>query len=218
MNDLTELEEIAGAMLRRLEAGERRRVMRAIVRDLARSQSQRIGRQQNPDGSAYAARKDKKPPPQGGYAVRFLYPRGATEPRLVLMKSWVRQGPLLTGFDIEVGGIRSFFWDKVDRWLPLEPGDQNKGAGKFRRRGRIRRQAMFRKLRNARNLRSGVTDAEAWVGFAGRAAEIARIHQEGRRDRPSQKAREIRYARRELLGVTEAERAWILDSLLDHIA
>lgn len=218
MNDLSELEQIAGAMLRRLESGARRRVMRGIVRDLAQSQSARIGGQQSPDGGRYAARKQKPAPKPGGYAVRFLYPKGAAEPRLVLMKSWAREGPLLTGYDIEAGGIRSFFWDKVDKWLPLEPGDQNKGAGKMRRRGSIKRQAMFRKLRNRRNLRSGVTDQEAWVGFAGRAAAIARVHQEGGRDRPSQTAKEVRYAKRELLGLTPPDRTRILDSLLDHLA
>jgi phage gpG-like protein len=218
MDDLAELEQIAGALLRKLEGGERRRVMRAIVRDLARSQSQRIGRQQSPDGSRYAPRKGREAPPPGGYAVRFLYPKGAAEPRLVFMKSWVREGPLLTGFDAEAGGIRSFFWDKVDKWLPVEAVDQNKSAGKFRRKGRIRRQAMFRRIRNGRFLRSGVTDQEAWVGFAGRASEIARIHQEGRRDRPAQRGREVRYERRELLGLSAAERARILDSLLDHVS
>lgn len=218
MNDLAELEQLAGALLRQIEGPERRRVMRAIVRDLARSQSARIGRQQGPDGSRYPKRREKPAPRPGGYAVRFLYPKGAPAPRLVFMKSWVREGPLLTGFDIEAGGIRSFFWDRVDKWLPLEEGDQNKGAGKFRRKGSIRRAAMFRRLRNGRFLRSGVTDREAWVGFAGRVAQIARVHQDGGRDRPSQGTREVRYAKRELLGVTDAERARILDSLLDHVA
>ncbi|MET3723818.1 hypothetical protein [Sphingomonas trueperi] len=97
--------------------------------------------------------------------MKFLYPKGAAEPRLVLMKSWTHEGNLLTGFDVEAGGARSFFWNKVDRWLPLEPEEQNKGAGKYRRKSSIRRAAMFRKLRNGRNLRAGATDREAWIGF-----------------------------------------------------
>ncbi|MDH4743156.1 phage virion morphogenesis protein [Sphingomonas sp. CBMAI 2297] len=216
-DDLAEIERIAGALLRQIGPSERRRILRAMSRDLQRSQSARIGRQQAPDGSAYTPRRQKKPPRPGNYAVKFLYPRGAAEPRLVLMKSWVHEGNLLTGFDVEAGGIRSFFWDKVDRWLPVEPAEQNKGAGKFRRSGSIRRAAMFRKLRNGRNLRAGATDRELWVGFSGRASEIAGVHQEGGRDRPAAKAALVRYPRRELLGVTDVEMQRMLDWLLAHL-
>ncbi|WP_010545999.1 phage virion morphogenesis protein [Sphingomonas elodea] len=215
--DLAEVERIAGALLRSIAPTERRRLLRVMAKDLQRSQSDRIGRQQNPDGSAYAARKKKPAPRPGNYAVKFLYPKSAPEPRLVLMKSWVHEGNLLTGFDVEAGGIRSFFWDKVDRWLPLEPEEQNKGAGKFRRKGSIRRAAMFRKLRNGRNLRAGATDREAWVGFAGRVSEIASVSQEGLMDRPAAKAKPVRYARRTLLGVTDAQAGAILDLLLRHL-
>lgn len=216
--DLAELERIAGALIAKLEGGQRRRLMRKIARDLvARPNRDRIDRQQQPDGSAFPARKTRRPPSMGGYAVRFLYPKGAAEPRLVFMKSWAREGPLLTGYDVEAGGIRSFFWDKVDKWLPVERDEQNKGAGKFRRKGSIRRQAMFRKLRSGRFLRAGATDQEAWAGFSGRVAAIAAVHHEGGTDKPSERGKPVRYARRQLLGLTEADRTRILDSLLDWI-
>lgn len=215
--DLAELERIAGALLRTISPSGRRQLLRATVKDLQRSQSDRIGRQENPDGSAYTPRKVKAAPRPGNYAVKFLYPKGAPEPRLVLMKSWAHEGNLLTGFDVEAGGIRSFFWDKVDRWLPLEPEEQNKGAGKYRRKGGIRRAAMFRKLRNGRNLRAGATDREAWVGFAGRASEIASVSQDGLKDRPSAKAKPVRYARRVLLGATDVEAGAMLDLVLRHL-
>ncbi len=215
--DLAELERIAGALLRSTAPPDRRRLLRVMVKDLQRSQSARIAGQRNPDGSAYAPRKKKVPPRPGNYAVKFLYPKGAPEPRLVLMKSWVHEGNLLSGYDVEAGGIRSFFWDKVDRWLPVEPEEQNKGAGKFRRKGSIRRSAMFRKLRNGRNLRAGATDREAWVGFAGRVSEIASVSQDGLMDRPAAKAKPVRYARRGLLGVTDAEAGAMLDLLLRHL-
>ncbi|WP_083224529.1 phage virion morphogenesis protein [Sphingomonas panacis] len=218
MDDLNELEEMAGALLRSIASGERRKLLRKIARDIQKSQSARIGRQQTPDGSAFAARRPKRDPRPGNHTAKFLYPKGAASPRLVLMKSWVHEGPLLTGFDIEAGGIRSFFWDKIDRWVPVAPDEQNKGAGKFRRQGRIRQKAMFRKLRNGRNLRAGSTDREAWVGFTGRAAEIARVHQDGLNDRPAARARPVRYARRVLLGLTAAERGAVLDLLLAHVA
>jgi hypothetical protein len=217
-DDLAEIEKLAGSLLRSLGATERRRLQRAMARELRASQAARIARQQAPDGSPFPPRREKKANKPGNYAVRFLYPKGAAEPRLVFMKSWVHEGPLITGFDIEAGGLRSFFWDKVDQWLPVESTDQNKGAGKLRRRGSLRRLAMFRKLRNGRNLKSGVDDLGAWVGFTGRAAQIASVHQEGGRDRPAVGAPEVRYAKRELLGTTDAERKRMLDMIMQQIA
>jgi len=217
-DDLSQIEAIAGALLRRISSGERRKLLRGIAREIQKSQSARIARQVSPDGEAFAARRPKRDPKPGNHTAKFLYPKGAANPRLVLMKSWVHEGPLLTGYDIEVGGIRSFFWDKVDKWLPVKPEEQNKGAGKFRRKGRIRNKAMFRKLHNARNLRSDATDQEAWIGFTGRAAEIALVSQEGLRDRPAAKAKPVKYAQRKLLGLTNAERSSIIDTLLRHIS
>ncbi len=149
--------------------------------------------------------------------MKFFYPKSDPNPRLVYMKSWVKQGPLLTGFDTEAGGIRSFFWDRIAKWLPLEEGEQNKSAGRLRRNGHIRRRAMFRKLASAKNLKWGATDQEAWVGFFGRAADVARVHQEGLRDRPSKHWQPVQYPRRELLGVTESDRARMLDALLNAL-
>lgn len=215
--DFAPIEQLAGALLRSLAPGARRSLLRQMARDIQRSQSARIGRQQDPGGKAFAARRPKRELKPGVYPVKFLYPKGAPEPRLVLMKSWVRQGPLMTGFDVEAGAIRSFFWDQVASWLPVEAEERNAGAGKFRRRGTIRARAMFRKLRNARNLRSGASDLEAWIGFTGRAAEIARVHQDGGRDRPARGAKPVRYAQRGLLGLTEAERNRAVDLLLAHV-
>ncbi|WCM29191.1 phage virion morphogenesis protein [Sphingomonas sp. QA11] len=216
MEDFAEIEAIAGALIRKLSSPARRTLLRRMAREIRTTQTARIASQRAPDGSGFVPRKARKPPAPGNYAVKFLYPRGGS-PRLVLMKSWVHEGPLITGFDVEAGGIRSFFWDKIDRWLPVDRDEQNKGAGKFRRQGRIRQKAMFRKLRNGRNLRSDATDVEAWIGFSGRAAEIAGVHQDGLTDRPAAKGKPVRYARRELLGLTPTERSKALDLLLDHI-
>ncbi|TPG14359.1 phage virion morphogenesis protein [Sphingomonas oligophenolica] len=220
--DLEQIEELAGNLLRSIAPAERRRLLRTIARDIQKSQSTRIGQQKSPEGNSYAPRRDadggrqQKP---GGYAVKFLYPKGAAEPRAVFMKSWIRQGPLMTGYDIDAGGIRSFFWDQVAKWLPVDAADRNKAGGKLRRRGTIRARAMFRKLRNPRNLRSQAGDREAWIGFTGRAAEIATVHQDGGTDRPAKNAKPVRYAQRGLLGLTLAERSRMLDTLymyLDH--
>lgn len=59
MDDLAALEAWAAPLLRRLEPGERRRLARTVGTALRRSQTQRIARQQNPDGTPYAPRKQQ---------------------------------------------------------------------------------------------------------------------------------------------------------------
>ena len=150
MSDFADLEALAGALLRRVDAGERSKILRVMARTLRSSQSARIARQQDPAGQPFAARK---PQP----------------------------------------------------------------AGRLRRSGTIKRKAMFRKLRNTTNLKAGSTDTEAWVGFSGRAARIARVHQEGLEDAPAKGVKPVRYARRVLLGDTEADRQVLLDILFAHV-
>ncbi|MBB5864817.1 phage virion morphogenesis protein [Xanthomonas sp. 3058] len=57
MDELTALENWAAPLLARLQPDERRTLARKIGTELRRSQSQRIGKQQAPDGSPYAPRK-----------------------------------------------------------------------------------------------------------------------------------------------------------------
>ncbi|MGE7139665.1 phage virion morphogenesis protein [Luteibacter sp. NPDC031894] len=87
------------------------------------------------------------------------------------------------------------------------------------KRGSIRQRkaAMFAKLRTARWLKVMANENEAAVGFTGRAERIARVHQEGLRDRVSPQGPEVRYARRQLLGFSEADRRLITDALLAHL-
>lgn len=59
MDDLASLEAWAAPLLRRLEPGGRRRLARTVGTALRRSQIQRITRQQNPDGTPYAPRKQQ---------------------------------------------------------------------------------------------------------------------------------------------------------------
>ncbi|KEZ98901.1 hypothetical protein A11M_0103730 [Xanthomonas vasicola pv. vasculorum NCPPB 895] len=59
MDELTALENWAAPLLARLQPGERRTLARKIGTELRRSQSQRIGKQQAPDGSPYAPRKQQ---------------------------------------------------------------------------------------------------------------------------------------------------------------
>jgi phage virion morphogenesis protein len=83
--------------------------------------------------------------------------------------------------------------------------------------GRIRRQKMFAKLRTAKMLKIE-TDAEGLaIGWAGRVARIARVHQEGLESGVAPGIK-YRYPVRQLLGLTQAERDMIQDKLLEHLA
>jgi phage virion morphogenesis protein len=95
---------------------------------------------------------------------------------------------------------------------PFEPR-----RAKPTKKGRIRQKAMFRKLRLARYLKAGSTENQAWIGFNGRAAAVARIHQDGLADAPARGQAKVRYARRVLLGLSDADRERVMDLLLDHV-
>ena len=86
--------------------------------------------------------------------------------------------------------------------------------------GQIKRRAdrMFQGLTKAKHFKVQASEREVAVGFLGRVARIARVHQEGLSDRVASKGPTIRYARRELLGLTDAERQTIRDLLVDHLA
>ncbi|MDC7675373.1 phage virion morphogenesis protein [Asticcacaulis machinosus] len=216
---LEELEAIVSGLLRDLSSPGRRQLMRKVARDVRKSQSDRIKAQKNPDGSAFEARRPKPKPSMGNYAVHFLYPSGGSgPPRAVLMKSWMRDGQMLTGYDIEAGGIRSFFWDKIIKWLGVSPDDQNKSGGKIRNRPSLKEKAMFRKLRSPRFLKSGANEREAWIGFVGDVARLASVHQHGLSEEPAKGQKAVNYAMRQLLGLSIEDREDLLDSVLKHLA
>lgn len=84
--------------------------------------------------------------------------------------------------------------------------------------GRIKRRAMFAKIRQARHLRVRANGQEVSVGFSGRVSRIARIHQEGLADAPSKNGKRITYDRRLLLGFTQADEQLVRDLILDHLS
>lgn len=106
-------------------------------------------------------------------------------------------------------------------------GQQNPDGTPFARRrntpprrakaGRIKRGAMFGKIRQAKHLRVRGSANEAAVGFAGRVSRIACIHQEGRTDSVSKGGPRVTYARRVLLGFTNADEQLIRELILDHL-
>lgn len=80
-------------------------------------------------------------------------------------------------------------------------------------KGSIRRK-MFAKIRQAIYLKTLATPDEASVGFAGRVARIASVHQLGLRDRVRPEGPEITYPRRQLLGLSSVEIERLRDQIL----
>lgn len=83
--------------------------------------------------------------------------------------------------------------------------------------GRIKRGAMFVKIRQTRYLRARSNANEATVGFSGRVARIALIHQEGRAAAVGKDGPRVTYPKRRLLGFTPADEQLVRDLILDHL-
>ncbi|MDP9780962.1 phage virion morphogenesis protein [Pseudomonas fluorescens] len=86
------------------------------------------------------------------------------------------------------------------------------------KQGRVKRKVqMFQKLRTASFLKvQGDGDAIS-VGFVGRIARIAKVHQFGLKDRAERGAPETRYDQREVLGLTDTDLDLIRDGLLRYL-
>jgi phage virion morphogenesis protein len=87
------------------------------------------------------------------------------------------------------------------------------------KKGRIKRQkaAMFQKIRQVKNLRTEQDENQLSVGFFGRVARIARVHQEGLTDKVAKKGPAYHYPARPLLGFSTADQELIRDLLLHHL-
>ncbi|WLI14428.1 MULTISPECIES: phage virion morphogenesis protein [Pseudomonas] len=86
------------------------------------------------------------------------------------------------------------------------------------KQGRVKRKVqMFKKLRTASFLKVQSDGTAISVGFTGRIARIARVHQYGMKDRAERGAPDIKYDQREVLGFTEADLDLIRDGLLLHL-
>lgn len=83
-------------------------------------------------------------------------------------------------------------------------------------KGKIKRK-MFTKLKNTSRLKVLSTADAIAIGFIGRVARIARVHQEGLKDRAEKGAPDVVYPKRELLGFTDQEIKLVEDSFLKHI-
>ncbi|KPG94478.1 phage virion morphogenesis protein [Pseudomonas sp. RIT-PI-r] len=86
------------------------------------------------------------------------------------------------------------------------------------KQGRVMRKVkMFKKLRTASFLKVQADGNATSVGFTGRIARIARVHQYGLRDRAERGGPDVAYEKRELLGFTDADIDLIRDDLLKNL-
>ncbi|VWD35866.1 phage virion morphogenesis protein [Burkholderia contaminans] len=86
-----------------------------------------------------------------------------------------------------------------------------------RKKGRIRR-AMFAKLRTARFLKTAATADSSVLHFTRQVERIARVHQEGLRDRVERNGPIVQYPVRELLGLADMDVDRIADIVLDFLS
>ncbi|MDO9571181.1 MAG: phage virion morphogenesis protein [Hydrogenophaga sp.] len=86
------------------------------------------------------------------------------------------------------------------------------------RKGSTKARAMFGKIRLVKHLRTLPEPEGAAVGFTGRAARIAQVHQDGLRDRVSRTGPEAQYPERKLLGFSEADIDRVRTTLLNALA
>jgi phage virion morphogenesis protein len=87
------------------------------------------------------------------------------------------------------------------------------------KQGRVKRKlAMFKKLRTASYLKVRGDSNAVTVGFTGRVARIARVHQYGLKDRAERYAPTVKYEQREILAFTSSDLDLIRDKLLFHFA
>lgn len=201
-----ELDQVFADILGGMSPAGRIRTAREVGRMLRQSQSRRIARQENPDGSKFEKRRRKVRRSQAG--IGFIW-NGETR----RLKNWRAtkgsRGRMLTGFDEGRGAVRSFYREDIERYLDINFSQTRKDTTKA--------DPMFRRLRTARFLKARADAGGATVGFTGVAARIARTHQYGLRDRVNKSGAMASYPRREVLGITKADRMAIARSVINSL-
>ena len=101
-------------------------------------------------------------------------------------------------------------------YAPSKPR-QMRGKGLRGKAGRVKRTAMFKKLRTAKFMKVEASAEGLAIGFRSRAAYVARVHQEGLPERVARGGPEYTYPVRKLLGFSDTERERIIDQVLAHL-
>ena len=102
-------------------------------------------------------------------------------------------------------------------YLPRKRKDGGTPLRAKKGRGKRKRDLMFQRISRSAYMKVDASPSAAAVGFMGRVARIARVHQEGRVDRINREGRTARYPERELLGFTQADKRLVRDLLVEHL-
>lgn len=99
-------------------------------------------------------------------------------------------------------------------FIPRKPRKYLRGkTSRIKRRS----QAMFAKIRTTRHMKLETTGSQLAIGFFGRIARIANVHQHGLCDKVAKNGPDYQYPVRPLLGFSAADREMIRDMLLDEL-
>jgi hypothetical protein len=186
-----------------------------MARDLAASQRQRIAAQHQPDGSAFAPRKQKAQPVTGRAAC-FL-PRRRQRPAAPHHEEHMGHGPL--DDRLRHRGRRHPHL-RVRQSGSMAPGPARipqPHQRPFAPPGNLRRKAMFRKLASARYLKAHRRPG-LLGGLLGQSLPDRQHPPERPARQTSLRTRAIEYPRRELLGTTPTDREHLLDLLYEQLA
>lgn len=82
--------------------------------------------------------------------------------------------------------------------------------------GRIKR-AMFQKLRTNRYMKATGSEKGAVVEFTSKVQRIARVHQYGLKDRPNAHTKDVQYAERRLIGLSQNDRQLMERLIVEYI-
>lgn len=212
---LTQLEEWVEPLLARLEPAERKKLAREIGTALRKRQQRRIRRQKNPDGTPYAARVGRKKRRRARRRLRFLYEKPGHDAEEREIVNWFSTPETYFGFDQRhAGALRTFKKRRVVRVLEIDLTPVADPRDKIGRRQSS--EPMFEKLRTARYLKMKPTAHGVSIGYEGRIAHIARIHQEGKRA-PVNAHLEYDYPERKLLGTTPDDVEMVHDMIVRHL-
>lgn len=88
----------------------------------------------------------------------------------------------------------------------------------LRNRRKNLRAGMFNKLRTSKYLKASATADSAIVSFSRDVQRIARVHQQGLRDKVSRTGREADYPARQLLGISASDEIAITEIVTHHLA
>lgn len=96
--------------------------------------------------------------------------------------------------------------------------DGKKWEKRKQQQGKIKRAAMFTKIRTARWLKINTNPDTAAIQWAGRIARIAEVHHYGKKDKVSKNGPEYDYPERRLIGFAREDHTAITDLIIKHLA